>query len=500
VPTVHVADTSRVAIEAYAATPGATASIARSTLVLNVPAPFTASFSSRGPLAAGGGNLLKPDVLAPGQDILAAVAPPGNHGLSFNVYSGTSMSAPHVSGLAALLKQLHPDWSPMMIKSALMTTGTDILDSSATSPSNADPAVIFSQGAGHVAPNSAANPGLVFDSDANDWLAFLCGTTTGVDPAVCTGLSGAGYSLAPSDMNTPSIAIGALPGKATVTRRVTNVSWRNATYTAAVTGMAGATVTVSPASLTVRAGHTKSFTVTITRTSAALNSYIGGQLVWSDGVHNVRIPIVARPVALTAPAAVSGPATGFSYPVQFGYDGAFAAAARGMVPAVVASGTVSDDPGDSFSPTGPGVASFAVAVPAGTTFARFSLFDGQVTPASDLDLYVFRGTTLVGRSAADGSNEEVNLVNPPAGTYTVYVHGFNVAAGVTASFQLYRWLLDSASAGNMTVAAPATASTGGSGTVSLSFSGLVPGTRYLGSVAYTGVAGLPNPTIVRVDP
>jgi subtilisin family serine protease len=502
VPTVHLADTARGPIEAYAATPGATASIAKSTVILNVPAPFPASFSSRGPLAAGGGNLLKPDVIAPGQDILAAVAPPGNHGLSFNVYSGTSMSAPHVSGLGALLKQLHPDWSPMMIKSALMTTGTDVLDTSTANPANnADPTVIFAQGAGHVAPNSAANPGLVFDSDANDWLAFLCGTTNGVNPAVCSDLSAAGYSLAPSDMNTPSISIGAVPGKTTVTRRVTNVSWRNATYTASVTGMVGATVTVSPASLTVHAGHTKSFTVTITRTSAALNAYIGGQLTWSDGAHSVRIPIVARPVALSAPAAVSGPATGFSYPAQFGYSGAFAASARGLLPATTGAGTVTDDPGDSFSPTGPGVTAFTVNVPSGTTYARFSLFDGNVTPAgSDLDLYVYRGTTLVGLSGAEGSNEEVDLLNPPADTYTVYVHGFNVTPGVTANFTLYSWLLGGTSAGNMTVTAPATASIGGSGTVSLSFSGLVPGTRYLGSVAYGGIAGLPNPTIVRVDP
>ena len=83
------------------------------------------------------------------------------------------MSSPHVAGLAALLKDLHPDWSPMMIKSALMTTArTDVLDGP-----NTNPVVIFRQGAGHVQPNSAADPGLVFDSDFNDWLAFLCGTS-----------------------------------------------------------------------------------------------------------------------------------------------------------------------------------------------------------------------------------------------------------------------------------------------------------------------------------
>ena len=120
---------------------------------MTAPAPLTAAFSSRGPLTAGGGDVLKPDVMAPGNDILAATAPPSSFGNSFNVYSGTSMSAPHVAGLAALLKDLHPDWSPMMIKSALMTSATDVLDGP-----NTNPVVIFRQGAGHVAPNRAMDP------------------------------------------------------------------------------------------------------------------------------------------------------------------------------------------------------------------------------------------------------------------------------------------------------------------------------------------------------
>ena len=134
VPTVHVSLADGTAIKGYAATAGATASIAQSTVVFNAPAPFTASFSSRGPLRAGNGDLLKPDVIAPGQDILAAVAPPGNNGRDFDIYSGTSMSSPHVAGLAALLKNLHRDWSPMMIKSALMTTAYDVLDGGTPAP------------------------------------------------------------------------------------------------------------------------------------------------------------------------------------------------------------------------------------------------------------------------------------------------------------------------------------------------------------------------------
>ena len=497
VPTVHVADTVRAALKTYAAGAGATARINQATLLFNVPAPFTAAFSSRGPLTAGGGDLLKPDIIAPGQDIIAAVSPtPPNAGFSFNLYSGTSMSSPHVAGLAALLKNLHPEWTPMMIKSALMTSATDVLDGP-----NTNPLVIFRQGGGHAAPNRAADPGLVFNSGFNDWLAFLCGTTNGVSPSACSALSASGYSLDPSDFNTASIAIGALAGSQTVTRTVTNVGSTSATYSASTTGLAGFTVAVSPASLTLGAGQSGSFTVTLTRTTATLNAYTGGQLTWTDGTHSVRSPVVVRPVALSAPASVSGTGGPISYNVTFGYSGTFTASPRGLVPAVTTAGSVGDDPTDSFVPGGPGTVAFPVTIPAGTTHARFSLFNANVTPPSDLDLYVYRNNAgspvLVGASGGGTSAEEVNLLNPVADTYTVYVHGFAVAG--TANFTLFHWLLGTAAAGNMAVSAPAAAVQGTTGTINLTFSGLAAGTKYMGSVAYGGTAGLPNPTIVRID-
>ncbi len=147
--------------------------------MLTAAAPFTASFSSRGPLRGANGDLLKPDLIAPGQDILAGVAPPNNGGQLFGLYSGTSMSSPHVAGLAALFKELHPNWSPMAIKSALMTTGYDVLDGGTPAP-NTNPVLIFRQGAGHVDPRKATDPGLVYDASWNDWLAFLCGTHHGL--------------------------------------------------------------------------------------------------------------------------------------------------------------------------------------------------------------------------------------------------------------------------------------------------------------------------------
>ena len=369
----------------------------------------------------------------------------------------------------------------MMIKSALMTTGSDVLDGP-----NTNPLVIFRQGAGHVKPNSAADPGLVFDSGFNDWLNFICGTQPG---PFCSAFT----PIDPSNLNVASIAIGDLPGMQTVTRKVTNVGDATATYNASYTGMGGISVTVSPASLTLAKGETGSFAVTFTRTSAALNAYVGGQLTWTDGTHVVRIPMVVRPVVFSAPAQVSD-----SYGVLFGYTGPFSASARGLVPAALTDGTVADDPTDgACSLTSPNAQLIPVVVPAGTTYARFSLFDADVNPGTDIDLCVYRGTTQVGSSGSGTSAEEVNVANPAADTYTVVVQGWGVAG--SSPFKLHTWLLGSTAAGNMTVTAPASAVVG-PGTITLSFSGLTPGTKYLGSVAYSGVAGLPNPTIVRTDP
>jgi subtilisin family serine protease len=485
VPTVHLQNTDLVAVETYAATAGATATINQATVVFNTPAPFTASFSSRGPLQAGGGDLLKPDVIAPGQDILAAVSP-SIAGRDFDLFSGTSMSSPHVAGVAALLKDLHPDWSPMMIKSALMTTGYDVLDAVDT------PTKIFRQGAGHIAPNNAADPGLVYDAGFNDWLAFLCGTGQ-LTASYCPSIA-----IDPSNLNVASIAIGDLPGLQTVTRKVTNVGG-NETYTFSYSGLADITVTPSVGSFTINPGATQSYNVTFTTSGAALNSYVGGFITWTGNHgHVVRIPVVVRPVALGAPASVSGTGGPINYNVTFGYNGPFTASARGLIPAAITAGTVADDPTDSTcSLASPNAVLVPVTIAAGTTYARFSLFDADVNPGSDIDLCVFRGTSLVGSSGSGTSAEEVNLLNPTAAAYTVVVQGWGVAG--SSPFKLHTWVLGSTAAGNMTVTAPASAILGTTGTITLTFTGLAPATKYLGSVAYSGIAGLPNPTIVRVN-
>ncbi|CAI0424438.1 unnamed protein product, partial [Linum tenue] len=90
--------------------------------------PEIALFSSRGPSSLSPA-ILKPDIAAPGVNILASWSPFASSiddPLDFKIESGTSMSCPHISGIVALIKSIHPTWSPAAIKSALITTGKQI--------------------------------------------------------------------------------------------------------------------------------------------------------------------------------------------------------------------------------------------------------------------------------------------------------------------------------------------------------------------------------------
>lgn len=492
VPTIHVDHIDGAAIRAYAQTAGATASFSAAT-PLSIEAPFTASFSSRGPLLASG-DLLKPDIMAPGQDIIAAVSPIGYNGRNFDSLSGTSMSSPHVAGLAAGIMSVHPGWSPAMVKSALMTTAGQT-----TSLGNPISGTPFDWGSGHVVPVSALDPGLVYDAGFLDYLGFLCGTGQ-LTASYCPSIG-----IDPSDLNQPNIAIGELAGEQTVTRTVTNVG-EAGVYSVSVDAPVGVDVVVSPETLDLAPGESADYQVTFTTTgSATIGSYTFGALSWSDGTHNVTSQLVVRPVQLAAPAEVSGEGVegSLSYDVTFGYSGDFTAAPHGLVEATTQSGNVVDDPANDINTalgTGVGITVHVVPIPAGTAHTRISLFDDFTDGADDLDLYVFRpnGSFLAGSGSAT-SAEQVDIAFPAAGNYFVIVHGWQTD-GPDANYTLFDWSVPAAPGGGSLVvdAYPSPAVLGTTGAIDLSWSGLTAGSKYMGAVSYTDT-GLFGITLVRVD-
>ncbi|GJN11247.1 hypothetical protein PR202_ga29423 [Eleusine coracana subsp. coracana] len=201
-------------------------------------APMVVKFSSRGPNPVVP-ELLKPDVVAPGQNILAAWKG------DYVMQSGTSMACPHVAGVAALIKKKHPDWTPAMIRSALITTADtldntdrDILDTAVTAGGRGGTAATpFDTGAGHVRPQLAMDPGLVYDAGARDYVDFLCALNYTVqqlqrfapDLANCTRTLPGG----PAGLNYPSFVVvfGNGTDVRTLTRTVTAVSEKAETYT-----------------------------------------------------------------------------------------------------------------------------------------------------------------------------------------------------------------------------------------------------------------------------
>ncbi|XP_057960816.1 subtilisin-like protease SBT5.4 [Malania oleifera] len=268
------------------------------------PAPFMASFSSKGPNTVTP-EILKPDITAPGVNVIAAYSEAASptdevfdkRRIPFNVESGTSMSCPHVAGVVGLLKTVHPDWTPSAIRSAIMTTART-RDNTMNPMLNGSfiKATPFSYGAGHLRPNRAMDPGLVYDLTANDYLDFLC--NLGYNQTLIGLFSNDAHKCPKStsllDFNYPSITVPHLSGSITVTRTVKNVGSR-ATYTARVHEPTGVSISVDPKVLVFeKMDEEKSFKVTLKAKGAKWleEGYVFGELLWSDGKHYVRSPIV----------------------------------------------------------------------------------------------------------------------------------------------------------------------------------------------------------------
>ncbi|KAL0418061.1 UNVERIFIED_CONTAM: Subtilisin-like protease SBT3.18 [Sesamum radiatum] len=273
------------------------------------PAPMVADFSSRGPSSISP-DFLKPDINAPGVNILAAwppnippsMFPDDERQVHWNFQSGTSMSCPHVSGIVALLKSAHPNWSPAAIRSALMTTaytkdinGDDMSVEATTKPS--DP---FDVGAGHINPVQAFDPGLVYDMTTPDYILFLC--NIGYSEEQIQAIVSCPSTTCPDrtepnwNINYPSITVSSLTCTTTIKRTVRNVGhMKTAMYFASIVSPNGVEVVVWPRILMFTPlKEEMTYFVTLKPLKMSEGRYDFGWITWSDGFHQVRSPLVVQ--------------------------------------------------------------------------------------------------------------------------------------------------------------------------------------------------------------
>lgn len=473
VPTVHVTAANYAVVTAYlAATPAPTIAFSGAVQQAGVVAPVMNDTSSHGPNKADN-SVLKPDITAPGTDIIAAYTNASINAAqraqiiagtlipdaAADMISGTSMSSPHVAGAAALLKQANPTWSPFAIKSALMTSAVQTVKL----PNGAVDADRWGFGAGHLSPSLALDTKVVYDQSIFDHVNYYNGALSG------------------RDLNLASLTHPNVVGVGTLTRTLSNLGSVPVTY-AASASLAGYAVTVAPASLTLAPGASANYTVTMQRTTAPIEGWVFGEVNWTSATApTLRSPLTAKASELVAAAQMADTRNAGSkvITVATGYTGSLLLSPTGLVPATVAPGTVNTNQRVCLPFT----------VPTGAKRVRAQLFDSETGggAASDLDLVILRGNTTVGSSGSITSEELVTLVSPIAGTnYRACVDGYAPLGG-SASFKLNLWVLGPSHPGTLRAAGPSRVTTGGTASVAASWN--VPaGQRYLGLVEYRSVA------------
>ncbi|KAJ0971844.1 hypothetical protein J5N97_019803 [Dioscorea zingiberensis] len=304
VPSSHVDHQAGLEIKAYLkSTQNPTATIIqKGTIIGGIRAPTIPSFSSKGPSLVSPA-ILKPDITGPGVGILGAFPNPGDSNLTtpkFVIRSGTSLSCPQLAGVAALLKSAHPDWTPAMIKSAIMTTA-DVLDNTGNPiiDETGLPASYFAMGAGHVNPTKANDPGLVYDIKPEDYLRYICGL--GYNNSMINYLAKHSVNCemlmttTDEDLNYPSITVPFTPTitKFSTTREVTNVGEAVSTYWADIEMPEGVELVVQPTKLSfTQLNEKQKFKLTFTKTSGDNASKSAqGYIKWVSTNHVVCSPI-----------------------------------------------------------------------------------------------------------------------------------------------------------------------------------------------------------------
>lgn len=482
VPTIHIADTDTPKVLNYIANNGAaaTAAFKLGNITPRVtPLPQVAGFSSRGPAIANNSDILKPDIAAPGVSVLAAVAPPTNEGRNYDLYSGTSMAAPHITGLGAFMLGRHPSWTPMMVKSAMMTTAKRVKTSDGSLSND-----VFAEGAGQVRPRRFFNPGLFVTSNPHEWYGYITGQglNTGVPPLDAT------------QVNLPSFAQGQVTSSTSFTRRF--MASMPGTWTVSVQVPGFSTQLSKPAIVSKRVGDLEDLTIDFARTTAPLGEFVKGWVIL-NGPTTVRMPVALRAVSVKAPAEVQGTGTtgAVDVPITAGFNGDLTVNPSGLAKADTTSTNVAVD--DYYLD--------CVEVGAGSKAARFDV-DAEDDTA-DLDLYVYAADNcdtpdsiyaVAGQSATGSADERVTLLDPDPGSYWVEVDGFaagELGAPMNFDFDFYD-VGGTPDLGGLTITPnPVPVLNQQETTYEASWSGLDPDAKYLGMMEYEGALA---PTFLSV--
>ncbi|CAH9082348.1 unnamed protein product [Cuscuta europaea] len=289
---------------------GAVASISGGIIAnFSLSAPKVMFYSARGPdpedNSLTDAEILKPNVVAPGNSIWAAWSSGGTDsaeflGENFAMMSGTSMAAPHVAGLAALIKQKFPSFTPAAIGSALSTSAS-VYDKSggpiqaqraySNPDSNQSPATPFDMGSGFVNATAALDPGLIFYSSYSDYMSFLCGIN-GSSPVVLnyTGESCGSSNMSAIDLNLPSVTIAHLNQSRLIQRTVTNIG-ENETYVVQWSEPYGASVKVTPSRFHIGLGESLNLTISFDAKMNHSSPSFGRIGMFGNHGHAVNIPI-----------------------------------------------------------------------------------------------------------------------------------------------------------------------------------------------------------------
>jgi len=416
------------------------------------------------------------------------------------------MASPHVAGIFALLKEAHPDWTPAMAKSAVMTSARqDLLKT--LGPDAADP---FDIGAGAIVPAGSFSPGLVYDAGFFDYLAFSCDNNVQlVSDGSCAFLESLGYPTDGSDLNLASIGVADLVASQTITRYVTSVTEGVTTFDVSVDAPPGIDVVVNPTQLVLNEGETASYTVEFTANEAVVvGEWTFGSLTWNNdaGASSARSPIAIRPLALSTANDVNGVVDdngdgSVEVPVQFGYTGDYNTYVNGLL------GSISTGSRNLPGPQG-NYDLWCLDLP-GMDHLRVATFDEDSSDpgVDDIDLQLYTGDadcanttslSFIGGSGGYTSEEVIDVPNAAAASYFIAVFYYASSNGTDTDYNLWVQPVFNADEGNTSVSAPASAVVGASDVVTVDYFGL-ESNRYLGILHHEDGGGEIARTILDID-